>query len=122
MARKSKVTGISVEYHFLPKDRICGKDEHGIMFAHIHFHRSKVPTNHSYRIKYYSDRTRIRKILQIADHVYVSPGPYGALIQGHYDYGFLDNKWVVYFLKYFSWLYWSTLWLMMLYLIYTKYF
>jgi hypothetical protein len=122
MARKSKVSGISVDYDFIPKNKVCGHENHGIFFASIHFHRKNVPTNHAYRIKYYSDRKRIRKILSIADYVYHSPGPYGFLVQGDYYHSFWRKKWFAKFLKVFSWLYWIAILLLFAYGIYMKYY
>lgn len=115
MAKKSKVSGISVE---------CGHDlwKSGTEYVEeVHFHRKNVPTNHSYMMKR-SDHDRLKKILDTADHHSMLFGAENILLQYHYYRGFLDNKWVVYFLKYTSRLYWGTLWLMMLYILYTRYF
>jgi hypothetical protein len=105
----------------MPKSRVCGHEKHGTLFAHVHFHRKDVPTNHAYTIKYYSDRERIRKILRKADYIYHSPGPYGFLVQGYFEHRFYNSKYFRIFSKWFSRIYWATLWIMLLYILYTEY-
>lgn len=100
MARKSKVSGISLE---------CGTDmwkrDDKKYKEIVDFHRKNVPTNHTYKVKR-SDHTRLRKILYQADSNYIFFGVENVLLQYHYDHKFYEKKWFRRFVNilYYGWM------------------
>lgn len=114
MARKSKVSGISLE---------CGNDnwrkEEKKYTEEVTFHRKGVPANHTYIMKRL-DHNRVKKILDKADFHSMFFGVENILLQYHYEHKFYYKKGFRRLFNILSYGYWIFIWIYILYILYLK--